>query len=176
MKVFNGPRLRYQWTHFRFISDKSLQTQWRMVRVRSEAEGREPPRQYQSGFLHSFHESFKSTFLAGRTGRTRQVWLETLNQMGIKMWAEDWSAHWNCHVHSYYSHINLNTTKHGSLQKLEGIKRLQKAFKAENRTFITFDQFFSLESTVYTSRTLWWILYRVWPAISPHLTALILSG
>ena len=32
------PRLRYQWTHFRFISDKSLQTQWRMVRVRSEAE------------------------------------------------------------------------------------------------------------------------------------------
>ena len=57
---------------------------------RERAESREPPRQYQSGFLHSFHESFKSTFLAGPAeSRTGLAWLETLNQMGIKMWAED---------------------------------------------------------------------------------------
>lgn len=36
---------------------------------RGEEWGREPPRQNQSGFLHSFHESFKSTFLAGLAAR-----------------------------------------------------------------------------------------------------------
>ena len=75
MKVFNGPRLRYQWTHFRFISAQSLQTQWRMVRERRRGG---EPRQYQSGFPHSFYESFKSTFVPAdsRPGLVWRHWIK----------------------------------------------------------------------------------------------------